>query len=87
MATISAATLGDFSLYLVIFIEALNKVNFILFPCFNPRVSKHFEQGPYIGFFGPPQAEAKNIVYEKHLINDCKRSKDLFFLEMTMILG
>ena len=40
---------------------------------------------PCIDFFGPPWVKAKNIVCKKQLINNYKRSKDLFFLEITMI--
>ena len=34
--------------------------------------------GPCIDFFGSPRAKAKNIVCDKQLINNCKRSEDLF---------
>ena len=38
-------------------------------------------------FFGTPRAKSKNIVCEKQLINNYKRSEDFFFLEITIILG
>ena len=52
-----------------------------------PGVSKHFEQRAVHRFFKPPQAKAKNIICEKQLINNCKRMKTFFFLEITTILG
>ena len=50
---------------------------YIFFAC--TVSSKHFERKPCIDFFGPPWAKAKNTVCKKQLINNCKKSEDLFF--------
>ena len=43
--------------------------SFIPLPQGSPNI---LSSKPYIDFFGPPWAKAKNIVCEKQLINDCK---------------